>query len=64
MSRQAARFVNRRVGRVLEDESEVERMLVAGAVVQRQGDHYWIVSGGESPAELAQLAATPASACE
>jgi hypothetical protein len=39
----------RRVGTTLDElgEPEVERLLVLGAVVQRQGDHYWIVSGEE-----------------
>jgi RNA polymerase sigma-70 factor, ECF subfamily len=38
-------------------ELELERLLVGEAVVTRDGDHYRIESGGESWAELEQLAA-------
>jgi hypothetical protein len=64
MENLAPRWMTRRVGNVLEHlaEADFERMLVAGAVVARQGDHFWIVSGAESSAELADLAARISSA--
>ncbi len=38
-------------------DSEHERLIVAGAVVVRHGDHYSIAEGDEDPARLARLAA-------
>jgi len=38
-------------------DSEHERLLVAGAVVVRHGDHYSIAEGDGDPARLARLAA-------
>jgi hypothetical protein len=57
METRAARWVSRRAETALErsGEVEVERLLVAGAVVQRQGDHYWIVKGGETWEDLQRV---------
>jgi hypothetical protein len=57
MESTAARWVTRRAESALDGSGdiEIERLLVAGAVVQRQGDHYWIVKGGESWDELLHL---------
>jgi hypothetical protein len=38
-------------------DCEHERLLVAGAVVIRRGDHYSIAEGDEDPARLGRLAA-------
>jgi hypothetical protein len=38
-------------------DCEHERMLVAGVVVLRRGDHYAIADGPEDPTRLARLAA-------
>lgn len=46
------------------DEPEVERILVADAVVAREGNHYRIVSGGESLQELETSQSRSPGACD
>jgi hypothetical protein len=61
-AQRARELVTRTLGEV--DEPEVERILVADAVVSREGDHYRIVSGGESLQELEAAQTRPAGACD
>jgi hypothetical protein len=37
---------------LLAEDPEVERLLVSGALVQRDGEHFWIESGGDEWADL------------
>jgi hypothetical protein len=45
-------------------EPETERMLVSGALVVREGNHYRIVSGAESPDELEASARRQQGRCD
>lgn len=47
-----------------EGEAEVSRMLVAGAIVSREGEHYRIESGGDSWRELEAHAQRLAGRCD
>ena len=49
---------------LLADEPEVERLLVAGAVVQRQGEHYRILSGADEWTDLEALALRHDGLCD
>lgn len=52
LSRRAREIVSETLKQEAEVELEVERMLVAGAVVVREGEHYRIESGDDVWAEL------------
>ena len=48
----------------LEPESEVERLMVSGALVIRTGEHYRIAMGEESAEELETLARRREGTCD
>ncbi len=52
LSQRAREIVSEALQSEIEAELEVERMLVAGAVVVREGEHYRIESGDDTWSEL------------
>jgi len=52
LSRRAREIVSETLVREAEPELEFERLLVAGAVVVREGEHYRIESGEDAWSEL------------
>ena len=47
-----------------EEAPEVDRLLVAGALVSRDGSHYRIESGGETAEDLAAIADQSSGRCD
>lgn len=52
LSRRAREIVSETLAREIDAEIEIERLLVAGAVVVREGEHYRIESGEDAWSEL------------
>ena len=59
-------YAQRVVRAILEEQTEgdIERVLVSGAVVHRDGDHYRIESGGDEWSDLQSAADRAAGRCD